>query len=493
MSIHRTGAGQRFIKPDRRTVTSSTVRKDPNQVNSAKQATIDERLDRIVKREKGSENCSINISEIFSKKNSDTVFIIGGGSSLKDFDFSALKDQDTICVNKAVEYVPDPTYFITMDYTYLAKSKKPISDFSKNGIATVFIVNTSGTVKLNKNNEYFDRSVRLEYSRLNEFNFLIESNSNINNSTGFGSNISTFSHGSNSGFCAIQLALILGYEKICLLGFDMNSNGGTHFHDDYVNAPNIKQRISTYKETLESAIRLNKNKSKIFSCTATSSLNNSLKYVNFQEMLQEPTRIKKENDLSDLLIVGYYTISTPYEDEAKKLIASCNKIGIRHDIRGVQNLGSWQSNTRYKAKFMLDMLTKHPDKRLLYVDCDAVIHSLPVLFKNYSADVAVRFQDFNWRKNECLSGTIYMENNLKTRRLCELWAKENISEGADAKTFEQWNLAKAIEQMGKTDGLVCKNLPPEYTFIFDSMRKIYPGAVPVIEHFQASRKFKNRV
>ena len=102
MSIHRTGAGQRFIKPDRRTVTSSTVRKDPNQVNSAKQATIDERLDRIVKREKGSENCSINISEIFSKKNSDTVFIIGGGSSLKDFDFSALKDQDTICVNKAV-------------------------------------------------------------------------------------------------------------------------------------------------------------------------------------------------------------------------------------------------------------------------------------------------------------------------------------------------------------------------------------------------------
>jgi len=38
-----------------------------------------------------------------------------------------------------------------------------------------------------------------------------------------------------------------------------------------------------------------------------------------------------------------------------------------------------------------------------------------------------------------------------------------------------------------------KNLPPEYTFIFDSMRKMYPDTKPVIEHFQASRKLRNRV
>jgi hypothetical protein len=495
MSIRRTGPGQRFIKPDRKIITESTVKKDPNQIGARKQAIINDRLNKRTVRHgvPSGETHTANISEIFSKKNSDTVFIIGGGASLKDFDFSVLTDQDTICVNKSIEYVPDPTYFVTMDYTYLAKSNMPISYFSKNGVATVFIVNTSGSVKLNKNNQYFDNRVGVEYSRLNEFNFTIEADSIINNSTGFGSSISTFSHGDNSGFCAIQLALILGYEKICLLGFDMNSNNGTHFHNDYLNRTNIKQKVSAYKETLESAIRLSKNKSKIFSCSDKSSLNNSIKYVNFEEMLQRNFQQPAEKGLSDLLIVGYYTISTPYEDEAKKLIASCNKIGIQHDIKGVQNLGSWQSNTRYKANFMLDMLTKHPDKRLLYVDCDAVIHSLPVLFKNYSADVAVRFQDFNWRKNECLSGTIYMENNLKTRRLCELWAKENVSEGANAKTFEQWNLAKAIEQMGKTDGLVCKNLPPEYTFIFDSMRKMYPGAVPVIEHFQASRKIKNKV
>jgi hypothetical protein len=47
--------------------------------------------------------------------------------------------------------------------------------------------------------------------------------------------------------------------------------------------------------------------------------------------------------------------------------------------------------------------------------------------------------------------------------------------------------------MKKTHGLIDKNLPPEYTFIFDSMRKMYPNAKPVIEHFQASRKLRNNV
>jgi len=29
--------------------------------------------------------------------------------------------------------------------------------------------------------------------------------------------------------------------------------------------------------------------------------------------------------------------------------------------------------------------------------------------------------------------------------------------------------------------------------IFDSMRSMYPDIIPVIEHFQASRKLKNKV
>jgi len=115
------------------------------------------------------------------------------------------------------------------------------------------------------------------------------------------------------------------------------------------------------------------------------------------------------------------------------------------------------------------------------------------LFENYKCDIAVRYQDFRWKKNECLSGTIYMENNEKTKKLCRLWMNSNEKEGSQVSTFEQWNLGSAIEIMTKEDRLNFRNLPPEYTFIFDIMKVIYPNTKPIIEHFQASRKFRNNL
>ena len=201
------------------------------------------------------------------------------------------------------------------------------------------------------------------------------------------------------------------------------------------------------------------------------------------------------NGLEDILIIGYYTIDTPYEEEAKFLIESCRKLRLDYNIIGVKNLGSWQSNTRYKAKFIIDMLEQFPNKRLLYVDCDAVINRLPILFKMYEADISVHWQDFKWRKNECLSGTIYMENNEKTKKLCQLWLESNTNQPKDSTELEQWNLGKIIEQMRKTDGLIDKNLPPEYCQ-FDLIENIYPELEKgngVIQHYQASRRFKNKV
>ena len=69
----------------------------------------------------------------------------------------------------------------------------------------------------------------------------------------------------------------------------------------------------------------------------------------------------------------------------------------------------------------------------------------------------------------------------------------NVSEGNDSSRMEQWNLDTVIEQMKSDPKFTYKNLPPEYTMIFDSMRGMYPHINPVIEHFQASRRFRNDV
>jgi len=195
--------------------------------------------------------------------------------------------------------------------------------------------------------------------------------------------------------------------------------------------------------------------------------------------------------LKDIMFVAYYTNGTAYQDEAKKLITSLQKLELNYDVVGVPSLGSWQANTRFKAKFMQQMLLKHKDMNLVYVDVDAVVHSIPLHFKNYVCDIGIRFQDFKWKQNECLSGTIYMANNPKTLKLCKEWEELNIKEQHNYKNLEQWNLGSVIEKLKGPMELDVVNLPPEYTFIFDTMKKMYPSITPVIEHFQASRRNKN--
>ena len=194
--------------------------------------------------------------------------------------------------------------------------------------------------------------------------------------------------------------------------------------------------------------------------------------------------------MNKIKVVAYYTLNTPYEEEVKNLRTSLDELNLDHDIVGIKDLGSWQVNTRAKALFMREMLDKHSNFSLLYVDADAIVRREPEFLYDIDCDIALRYQDFTWKKNESLSGTIYMANNDKTKKLCDVWDKLNKKYAKKPRYLEQWNLGKAIEEM---QDLKIVNLPPEYTFIFDIMKRIYPNTKPVIEHFQASRRFRKKV
>ena len=462
-------------------------------------------------------NVQLNEVTHFLERSSDRVFILGGGPSLQGMNLSFLDKEDVICVNKAIDLVKNPKYFITMDYSFFTKIGSSVKTITAKAQSSHFILNKQHSYIQNVGGVYTDTRNNFIYDGLHYFSSVISSYKETNAISGFGQNMTEFCHGDNSGYCAIQFAVIAGYKEIYLLGFDLNEPANkhqTHFHSSYpdVSIDRFYQKIQIYKRYLiESITKIKKYKSTRFYTLTPSGLEPTVGKANVSRFnipqtnpitVEPQTPVPKPEvnkpvgesaNLDNLMIVAYYTLNTPYEDEAKKLISSLNKLGLNHDVVGVTNLGNWQANTRFKAKFMEDMLNKHQGKNLLYIDSDAIVHSRPVLFQDYHADIAVRWQDFRWRQNECLSGTIFMANNEKTRELCRRWQRVNVSEGPGATTFEQWNLGTVIKEMEAEGKITTKNLPPEYTMIFDSMRTMYPNIIPVIEHFQASRKLKNKV
>lgn len=177
------------------------------------------------------------IETTFLKRERDRVFIIGGGPSLIDFDFSILENEDTICVNKAIEFVSNPTYFVTMDYTFFGKTKLSINDIANKAKSSHFIVNATNEYMHYIDGIFTDTRRNFKYENLNKLTSTIVSNTAIDNDTGFGLTLNNFANGQNSGFSAVQFAILAGYTEIYLLGFDLSDdNGLTHFHSGYADS-----------------------------------------------------------------------------------------------------------------------------------------------------------------------------------------------------------------------------------------------------------------
>jgi hypothetical protein len=191
--------------------------------------------------------------------------------------------------------------------------------------------------------------------------------------------------------------------------------------------------------------------------------------------------------MSPFLVIAYYTLGNQYESLSENLRKSCHDFKIPLFLKPIQDLGSWEKNTHYKANFIYECLGSY-DQNLVYVDVDAVFRKYPDLFDSIECDIAYRTENFKWRRNEALSGTIFLNNNDKVKGMVRNWISINESVPAIRKiptTWEQANMQKAV---GSNTSLNYYNLPPEYTYIFDHTKRMYPHIEPVIEHFQASRK-----
>lgn len=130
-------------------------------------------------------------------KGSD-VFLIGGGPSLRGFDFERLRTQRCLAINESVIDVPWADVLFFRDYEWFSRRAAVLAQWPGQIFTT-----SPGAAR-----DWPDRI------------FLIKSST------------ATMPRARTSGQQAVSLALLMRAKRIVLLGFDWNRDGG-NYHDRY--------------------------------------------------------------------------------------------------------------------------------------------------------------------------------------------------------------------------------------------------------------------
>ncbi len=381
-------------------------------------------------------------------------FIIGGGESLKGFDFSRLKGELVIGVNRAYEEI-DCTIMFSMDRT--------IYDWIIDG--------KLGQESKEKFENFKGFRVWLDSVGYDYPQGIFILNKSTNNKTTY-SMKDGIGGGTNSGFGALSLAACLGATTIYLLGFDLKGKDGKQswWHSGYPETQGSKVYKVFINDFNKIAPKLKTKNIKVINLNPDSALK-CFEFGKFEDI----------KPIMRPIITSYYTKGTGYETQVEHLRASLRRFNLDNDVVGIPDQGTWRKNVYYKAGFLKQMMAKYQGRPIVFVDADAILRMNPVLFNDYNCDFACHF--FNGK--ELLSGTLYLGNTKGARLVVNAWIRKNKEN--PTVHMPQRNLAAVYEeQKGK---IKSKILPVEYCMIFDSSAR--HDVKPIIEHFQLSRLYKN--
>jgi len=185
----------------------------------------------------------LTLDEITSKFNNEEVFIIGGGPSLKGFDFSLLKDKNTICVNHSFKDVPNPDVLVFLDWNMV---ETYIDDEQFRQITKV----TSWNLLSTRKEPCMPLRKELEPSTFMTFG-------NFHSGLGYFKNMQEMHKVVVSGDYALLYAMKCNPSKIYLVGFD-GCPPKEGQHNQYHNIHKYMEKTNMYQISAKQHERIKK-------------------------------------------------------------------------------------------------------------------------------------------------------------------------------------------------------------------------------------------
>jgi len=209
------------------------------------------------------------------------AFVVAGGPSLTGFNFKKLDGHFTIAVNRAAYVITEPAFFVTMDYSFLMKTDYGIRQLP-NATTKVFVAALDVPYLVEEKGRILDKRSNMVYD-LRDFDMIVKSRKRF----GVGRRWNDFRSGWNSGFCGFQLAVMLGFKEIVLLGFDLTATVKTHFHQGYGEpmqkfAPKLDDYLRSFEMALDKA---HLDGQVVYNCSKISRLRKFIGYRDIKDLL----------------------------------------------------------------------------------------------------------------------------------------------------------------------------------------------------------------
>ena len=161
------------------------------------------------------------LNRLLDKKSSDTVFIIGGGPSVKRLlpEPDILEGRDIICTNNAYKLYRDALALHFMDRPWWLWHQEPQHNVKEN-----FNGEFISSIAAGKH-DMIDKDLITYYTRIVEHGNKIVG--------GLSDNINELK-GNNTGHQALNIAYHMKYDQVVLIGFDLdNVAKSCHWHNDH--------------------------------------------------------------------------------------------------------------------------------------------------------------------------------------------------------------------------------------------------------------------
>jgi len=174
----------------------------------------------------------------------------------------------------------------------------------------------------------------------------------------------------------------------------------------------------------------------------------------------------------------YITYATPdYTPYMVELVESLLSIGIPKERIVASNAyidGDWFERVKYKPRYVQEVMQKHPETPVCWLDADAVIERKPILIEQCTADIAAAPRPHH---NKYSGGILFFNATPIAAKIVKEWIV--LTDKADNLAPDEYSITSLILKHRKR--IAFQELPITYCWLnSESEREPFTDCEPVI-------------